>query len=78
MGSYIWWGKNILLGVLSVFFLIFGIETLIGAFKLNNPLVFIMYFFSASFMILVSLVGIIYPAFKIHAWLRPRKADHER
>ncbi|OHE24409.1 MAG: hypothetical protein A2Z43_03920 [Syntrophobacterales bacterium RBG_19FT_COMBO_59_10] len=78
MGSYIWWGKNILLGVLSVFFLIFGIETLIGAFNLNNPLEFLMYFFSASFMILVSLVGIIYPAFKIHACFRPRKADHER
>lgn len=78
MGPCIWWGKNILLGVLSVFFLIFGIETLIGAFSLSNPLEFIMYFFSASFMTLISLVGIIYPAFKIHAWLRPRKADHER
>ena len=78
MGSYIWWGKNILLGVVSVFFLMFGIETLIGAFNLNNPLEFIMYFFSASFMILASLVGIIYPAFRIQAWLKPRKADHER
>jgi len=37
-----------------------------------------MYFFSASFMIMASLVGIIYPAFQIHAWFRPRKADYER
>lgn len=78
MGPYIWWGKNILLGVLSIFFLILGVETLIGAFQLNNPHEFIMYFFSANFIILISLVGIIYPAFKIRACLRLRKAAHER
>lgn len=78
MGSCVWWGKNILLGILSVFFLIFGIETLIGAFHLRNPLEFVMFFFSASFMILASMVGIIYPAFKIRACLKLRKAAHER
>jgi len=78
MGSCIWWGKNILLGILSVFFLIFGIETLIGAFHLRNPLEFVMYFFSANFMILASMVGIIYPVFKIRACLKLRKDAHER
>jgi hypothetical protein len=66
----LWWGKMILIGFFSLFFLVFGIETLIGAFHLQNPLEFIMYFFSASFMILVSLVGILYPAFQVHAHLK--------
>jgi hypothetical protein len=67
MCSGLWWGKMILIGLLSFFFLVFGIETLIGAFHLKNPLEFIMYFFSASLMILVSIVGILYPAFQVHA-----------
>lgn len=77
MGSYIWWGKTILIAVFSVIFLIFGIETIIGAFHLHNPIEFIMYFFSASLIILVSLVGIIYPAFQIRSWFKPRKVDHD-
>lgn len=77
MGSYLWWGKNILIAVFSVIFLIFGIETIIGAFHLHNPIEFIMSFFSASLIILVSLVGIIYPAFQIRSWFKPRKVDHD-
>jgi hypothetical protein len=75
MVSYLWWGKMILIGFISLFFLIFGIETLMGAFHLKNPLEFIMYFFSASFMILVSLVGILYPAFQIHAHYKTGKVN---
>lgn len=70
MGSCFWWVKMILLGLFSLFFLIFGVETLIGAFNLKNPLEFIMYFFSASLMILVSIVGILYPAFQFHAYYK--------
>jgi hypothetical protein len=77
MGSGFWWGKNILIGICSLFFLIFGIETLIGAFNLKNPLEFIMYFFSSSLMVLVSLVGIIYPTFQFRALLRPRKINND-
>jgi fumarate reductase subunit D len=77
MGSCFWWGKMILAGFLSLFFLVFGIETLIGAFHLKNPLEFIMYFFSASFMILVSLVGMLYPAFRVHARLKTGKVNHD-
>ena len=73
MGSGFWWGKMILIALFSLFFLIFGIETLIGAFHLTNPLEFIMYFFSASLMILVSIVGILYPAFQVHAHLSLEK-----
>jgi len=69
VGSGIWWMKMILIAFFSLFFLIFGIGNLIGAFHLTNPLEFIMYFFSSSLMILVSIVGILYPAFQVHRHL---------
>lgn len=73
MGSGLWWGKMILIAVFSLFFLIFGIENLVGAFHLKNPLEFIIYFFSANLMILVSIVGVLYPAFQIHTYLSLEK-----
>jgi hypothetical protein len=73
MGSVFWWGKMILIALFSLFFLVFGIENLVGAFHLTNPLEFIMYFFSASLMILVSIVGVLYPAFQVHAHLSLEK-----
>ncbi len=73
MGSGLWWGKMFLIALFSLFFLFFGIENLVGAFHLKNPLEFIMYFFSASLMILVSIVGILYPAFQVHAYLSLEK-----
>jgi hypothetical protein len=54
------WIKNILILVLSLFFLIIGVNTLIGSYRINNPMEFVMYFFSASLLILVCLVGVIY------------------
>ena len=65
------WIKNILILVLSVFFLLIGINTLIGSYRINNPMEFLMYFFSASLLILVCLVGIIYFFFR----LKPQKQD---
>jgi hypothetical protein len=73
MGSGFWWVKIIIMGLFSLFFLILGTETLIGAFHLKNPLEFIMYFFSASFMILVSIVGVLYPIFQIHSYFKDEK-----
>jgi predicted RND superfamily exporter protein len=58
------WVKNIVVLLFSLFFLIIGINTMLGAFKLNNPLEFLMYFFSASLLILVCIVGIIYFVFR--------------
>lgn len=72
VGSWFWWIKIIVVGILSAFFLIFGIEVLIGAYSLKQPQVFIMYFFSGSFITLFSLVGILYPFFQIHAWITRR------
>ncbi|HBB18006.1 MAG TPA: hypothetical protein DCZ97_13760 [Syntrophus sp. (in: bacteria)] len=77
MDSYLWWGKNILIALFALFFLVFGIETLIGSFLLKNPLEFIIYFFSSSFMVLVSLVGILYPTLKIYALFKTRKHSND-
>ncbi len=77
MDLYFWWGKNILVAFFAIFFLVFGIEALIGSFLLKNPLEFIMYFFSASFMVLVSFVGILYPTLKIHARYKTRKSSND-
>ncbi|MBN1363907.1 MAG: hypothetical protein JW976_03790 [Syntrophaceae bacterium] len=54
------WIKNITVLLLSLFFLVLGINTLIGSYRINNPMDFLIYFFSASLMILVCIVGIIY------------------
>ena len=75
MGSPVWWGKNVLIAFLSLFFLVFGINALITAYGTKNPLEFIMYFFSSSLIILISVVGIIYPFFRIRAILKPNKMD---
>lgn len=56
--------KNIVVLLLSLFFLAFGVSLLIGSFKLPNPLEFVMTLFSASFIILFCIVGILYAFFR--------------
>ena len=70
-----WWGKNIFIAFFSLFFLIFGVNALISAYSTKNPLEFIMYFFSSSLIILISMVGIIYPFFRIRAILKSNQMD---
>jgi hypothetical protein len=69
MGSWFWWLKILSIGVFSLFFLVFGVEVLIGSYGLKQPQFFIMYFFSGSFITLISLVGVLYPVFQIYAYL---------
>jgi hypothetical protein len=52
MGTGIWWMIRVLIGLVALLMLFYGIETLIGAFSLKNPLEFIMLFFSASLLVL--------------------------
>jgi hypothetical protein len=59
------WIKNIVISGISLFFLIVGINTLIGCFRLNNPVEFVMYLFSSSLLILVCISGLIYVFFRI-------------
>lgn len=53
--NYFWWILQIIFTLIALFFLGFGISILIGAYTLKDPFSFIMTFFAASFMILISL-----------------------
>ena len=79
MGSWLWWLKNIAIGVFSVIFLFFGIDSLVAAYHQKNVFEFIMYFFSSNMIILVSIVGMIYPFFQIRTYLKPpdKSSHHE-
>ena len=68
--SWLWWIKLLVMGGCSLVLLLLGINTLLGAYLIKNPLEFIMLFFSASFMILLGITGLTYPACRIHAVLK--------
>lgn len=72
-----WWGKQFSIGVVSLFFLIFGIDLLISIYRLNNPHEFVMGFFAASLIILISAVGLLYPAIRIFTRLRTKNVDED-
>jgi hypothetical protein len=73
MGTPRWWIRNAVIALGAAFFLAFGIEALVAAYRLRNAHEFIVYFFSSSFIILISLVGLLYPALQIHAYWRERR-----
>lgn len=51
-----WWLRQLLLTSIACFFVYFGISLLVASYGLGNPFSFIMTFFAASLMILISLV----------------------
>ena len=53
--KYTWWIFQILMLAAALFFLVSGIDLMRAAYTLENPYNFIMTFFSASFIILISL-----------------------
>lgn len=65
--------KNIIVLLLSLFFLVFGVDILLNSFKMANPLEFVMTLFSASFIILFCITGILYAFFRLF----PRKSNEE-
>lgn len=75
MGTPRWWIRNAVIALGSAFFLAFGVEALVAAYRLRNAHEFIVYFFSSSFIILISLVGLLYPLLQIHAFFRARKGE---
>jgi TRAP-type C4-dicarboxylate transport system permease small subunit len=52
--KYTWWILQLLLLLLSIFFLVFGLDLLAAAYRLEDPFTFIMTFFAASFVVLIS------------------------
>ncbi|QTA80811.1 Uncharacterized protein dnl_31240 [Desulfonema limicola] len=63
ISPYLWWAKQILLTVSGLVFMLFGIQILIAAYKLNDPFSFIMTFFASNLIILISaalMAGFVY------------------
>ena len=61
--STYWWIRQIILILIAGFYLIFGIQLLISAYRLNEPGKFILTFYASNFMILFSgalLAGFVY------------------
>lgn len=75
MNYILWWIKHIFIGTFSIFFLMIGIDTLIASYHSTNPHIFIMLFFSSNLMILISIVGILYPAIKIYGYFKTANED---
>ena len=70
MNTLFWWVSKLFIGMVSLFFLVRGIDVLVHSYTLNNPLEFLMYFFSSSMLILVSAVGVIYCVVRIFRRIR--------
>jgi di/tricarboxylate transporter len=73
MKTYSWWIKQAIIAILSIAFLVLGVQTLVASYSLANPLYFIMTLFSASLIILISLVGIAYPVMQVYTLLKPKR-----
>ncbi|MCG6881870.1 MAG: hypothetical protein LJE96_22325 [Deltaproteobacteria bacterium] len=54
MFNIFWWVRQFILIFVGCFFIAFGILLLVSAYKMNDPYAFIMAFFSANLMILIS------------------------
>ena len=79
--KYSWWIIQIGMIVLSLFFTIFGIDLLISAYLINNPYTFIMLFFSASFIILISLTlftGFIIKIVRMYKYLKTNTENSDQ
>jgi hypothetical protein len=74
-----WWARFIFFSAVAVFFLEFGIEEMVRAYRVNHPSVFLASFFSSSFIILIS--GTLLVAFIWRMFLRIKEkkgADQAR
>ena len=63
--KYLWWTAQIVCILISLFFLVFGIDLIRGAYGLNDPFSFIMTFFAANFIILISLTLVLVSTIKM-------------
>lgn len=70
LSPWFWWGKHLAIAALTLFFFVEGVSILIGSYSSDNPLVFIMLFFSSSLIIMISAVGFLYPLIRIFRRLK--------
>ena len=63
MSNIFWWIRQVVLILIGAFFLYYGIQLLIASYDRNDPFIFIMIFFAANFIILISgtlIFGFVY------------------
>jgi len=73
--NLLWWGLQTVFTLVCGFFLVFGIDLLMGAYTLKDPFSFIMTFFSASFIILISLalmISFIIKMIRVHRQIKDK------
>jgi len=79
--KYFWWTVQILCLFVSLFFFVFGVDLIRGAYGLNDPFSFIMTFFAASFIMLISLTLALVALIKmirVYRRLRPSRTREDR
>jgi hypothetical protein len=54
MPALFWWVRHVVLLGAGLFFLLFGIQLLVLAYRLNDPFNFVMTFFASNLIILIS------------------------
>jgi hypothetical protein len=70
--------RQVVLILIGTFFLYYGIQLLISAYDLNDPFIFIMIFFAANFIILISgtlIFAFVYRTFRV--FRQSTKSDDE-
>jgi len=80
MANRSWWLRQIGLIVVGGFYFYFGIRMLVGAYSLNNPLVFMLFFFASNLIILISaalIVGFIYRLLMVFRQLKSGAAAED-
>ena len=63
MSIIFWWIRQVVFILIGAFFLYYGIQLLISSYDGNDPFIFIMIFFAANFIILISgtlIFGFVY------------------
>lgn len=79
--KFLWWTAQVLCILISLFFLVFGVDLIRGAYGLNDPFSFIMTFFAASFIILISLtlaLVFIIKMIRVYRRLKPSQAQEDK
>ena len=78
MSGIFWLIRQVVLILVGGFFLYYGIRLLISAYDLNDPFIFIMTFFAANFIILISATLIFGFTYRIIMAFRQSKKSDEQ
>jgi len=75
MQGLFWWVRQLLLTGMGAFFLVFGIQLLVAAYRLKDPAYFVMTFFASNLMILISGVLLVGFVLRMVRFFRPKTED---